>query len=237
LITRKDIDKLIQERSVIVFDEPQVEANSRNWQSEINQAFSQLISTFRNQRLVVFFATPYLEMLDKQSRILFTGEFLVEGFNENTKITTVKPRFLEYNKNKGDFFRKRLIVKYKSTEKEVLTTTKINRWHVPIASKNIIDIYEQKKKKFSDDLNIRLLNQIELSEKQAEGKNKSDEFNKVRELYDKYGEDYEKIIEIIPYLSPFAIEKYIYFIKKSRKLVIERKVPENQQKMIKKSLI
>ncbi|GAI81262.1 unnamed protein product, partial [marine sediment metagenome] len=88
LITSKDLEKKVSFGSVILFDEPQVEGNARNWQSEMNKALSQLISTFRNQRLIILFATPYLEFIDKQSRILFHGEFKVLGYDRNTQITS-----------------------------------------------------------------------------------------------------------------------------------------------------
>ena len=223
LITAKDVDKKIQFGSIIMFDEPQVEANARNFQSDMNQAFSQLISTFRNQRLVVLFATPRLNMLDKQSRVLFHGEFKVRGFDKNTKITHVEPRFLEYAE-KEYFLHKRLIIQQAVAGKKKMNITKLQDWHLPIASTQTINIYEYKKKAFSDELNIRLLNNIELQEKQAEGKNKSEEFDKVRELFDRLGENYEEILKEMPHLSPFAIEKYVYFIKKSRKMVNSRRV-------------
>jgi GTPase SAR1 family protein len=226
LITSKTLEKSIQFGTIILFDEPQVEANARAWQSDINQAFQQLISTFRNQRLIVLFATPFLEMLDKQSRLLFLGEFKVEGYDRNTKITTVKPRFLEYNKKIGDFYRKRLIIEYAVKDKSVHNITKLNFWHVPMASKEIVDVYEEKKKKFTDDLNLKLLNQIELAEKQAEGKNKSEELFKVQELMDKYGENYIKILQEMPHLSPFTVEKYVQFIKKSKK---HEKIQNNEE--------
>ena len=227
LVTSKDLNKKIRFGSVIVFDEPQVENNARNWQSDMNQAFSQLISTFRNQRLVVFFATPYLEMIDKQSRLLFHSSIQVLGFDKNTGITKVKPRFLEYNKKINDFYKKRLIIQYKSNDKSAMNITRLNFWHVPRASDETIKIYEDKKMKFTHDLNIKLLNQIELAEKQAEGKNKSDELFKVKELFDKFGENYVKILEEMPHLNPFTIEKYIQFIKKSRKTQeLEVQVPK-----------
>jgi len=218
LITAPEKERKIGFGSVIVFDEPQVEGNSRSWQSDINKAMGQLISTFRNQRLVMFFALPFLDMLDKQTRIIFQGEFKCEGFDKNTKIATIKPRFLEFSKNKGDFYRKMLIVQFKQRGKKVFTTTKLNKWHIPLASKEIICIYEAKKKRFTDDLNKRLLAQIELSEQQAEGKNKSNELFRVGELYDEYGEDYYKILEHLPHLSPFTVEKYLQFIKKTKKM-------------------
>ena len=234
LITAPENEKKIRFGSVIVFDEPQVEGNARSWQSEMNKALGQLISTFRNQRLVVFFATPFLEMIDKQTRILFHGEFKVEGYDKSTKITTMKPRFLEYNKFKNDFYRKRLIIHYKVEGKSRMDVTKLHHWHFPIASKDIIDIYEAKKKAFSDKLNKKLLNQIEISEKQAEGKDKSDELFKVGRLYDKYGEDYYAILEEMPHLSPFTLEKYLLFVKRTKKIRKKhqntKEKQENEQK-------
>ncbi len=217
LITAPEKDRKIKFGSIIVFDEPQAEANSRNWQSEMNKALSQLISTFRNQRLVVLFATPYLEMIDKQSRILFHGEFKVEGYDKNTGFTTIKPRFLEYNKHKGDFYRKRLIIHYKEKGKSKMSSTKLHLWKINKPSKNVVDIYEAKKKKFTDNLNKKLLNNIELNEKQSEGKNKGNEYFIVKDLYEKNGEDYELMLRTLPHLSPFTIEKYIMFVKKSKK--------------------
>lgn len=222
LITNKDVDNNIKFGSVIMFDEPQVEGNARNWQSEANQALSQLISTFRNQRLFVLFATPYLEFIDKQSRILFHGEFKVLGFNKGTGITKIKPRFLEYNRKIDDFYRKRLIIQYATHDKPVLTTKKLGFWHLERASKPTIDIYEDKKKKFTDELNKKLLDKIEMGEKQNESKNKAEEFNKIKELYLNYGEDYDKILQEMPNLTAFSIEKYIQFVKKSLKVRLTR---------------
>lgn len=216
LITEPEATRKIKVGSVVVFDEPQVEGNARNWQSDINQAMGQLISTFRNQRLVIFFALPFLEMFDKQSRILFHGEFKVEGYDMNTKITTIKPRFLEWNKVKGDFYRKMLIIQYKEQGKEAMNITKLNRWHIGLASKITIDSYEGKKKKFTDDLNKKLLHDIEMQEKRDAGTDKSAELFRVEELFDKYGEDYRSILTEMPHLTPYTLEKYIYYIKKSR---------------------
>jgi len=230
LITAPENERKIKFGSVIVFDEPQVEGNARTWQSDINKALSQLISTFRNQRLVIFFATPYLEMIDKQSRILFHGEFKVEGYDINTQITTIKPRFLEWNKRKGDFYRKRLIIQYKEKGKNVMTTRKLNRWHLTIASKQARDVYEEKKKKFTDELNKKLLNQIQMQRKKQEGTDKSHELFKVEELYNKYGENYKQILIEMPHLSPYTLERYLYYIRKSKKLVKSKKINKKEDK-------
>lgn len=227
LINSKEKEKLIVDGSVLLFDEPQVEANSRKWQSEINQAFAQLMSTFRNQRLVVFFALPYLSMLDKQSRTILQAEFKIEGFDVNTKMTHVKPRFLEWSEERKKFYIKRLIIQFKDKVKPVMNVTKLNNWHIPMASQELIDVYEARKKRFTDDLNKKLLEKIELDEKREGGKDKSEEFFKIKNLYEEYGENYEAILKEMPHLSAFVIEKYFQFIKKSKKLV---KSLENEAK-------
>lgn len=215
LITAADVDKKIKVGSVLLFDEPQVEGNARNWNSEMNQAFSQLISTFRNQRLVVFFATPYLSGLDKQSRILFHADFKILGFDRNNGITSIKPRFLEWNKDKEVFYSKRLLVSYPAKGKKVYEHVKLDTWSIPKASKITLDTYEGKKKKFTDDLNLKLLKKIEMSEKQTESVDKYAEILKVKELYLEFGDDYLKILEQMPRLTPFSLDHYLRFIKKS----------------------
>lgn len=236
LLTEPERIKKIKFGSVLVFDEPQIEGSAQSWQSEINQALSQLISTFRNQRLLIFFATPYKEMVAKSSRTLFHGDFLVEGYDLKTKLTKVKPRFLEWSPKKQDFYTKRLIIQYKVKGKPVRDIIKLDKWHVPIASKTTIDVYELKKKKFTDELNKKLLSQILMAEKQSEGKNKSDELIKVKQFYDKYGENYLKIIEHMPHLNPFTIEKYITFIKKSKKFEEKTQNTKEMHKNTKENL-
>ena len=217
LITSKDIDKKIRVGSIILFDEPQIETNSREWQSEANKAFNQLTSTFRNQRLIILFATPYLEFIDKQSRMLFHAEFEVQGYNINTKITTIKPRFLDWNKYRQQFMHKMLIVKYPMEGKNNLVRTKVNNWKLFVASKHITDVYERKKKEFTDKLNAKLLNNLLLKEKTIESKNKNEDFVKINELFNQYGEDYVKISSQMPHISPLTLEKYIQLIKRTLK--------------------
>jgi hypothetical protein len=222
LINSKEKRKLITEGSCLLFDEPQVEANSRKWQSEINLAFSQLISTFRNQRLVVFFAMPYLSMIDKQTRVIFQGEFLLEGFDVTTKMAHVKPRFLEWNEKSGKFYIKRLKIVYREPNKERMSTTKLHVWDVPMASKELLDVYETKKQKFTTELNKKLLAKLELDEKKESGKDKSEEFFKIKSLYHKFGENYTKILKKMPHLSAYAVEKYLLFIRREEKKVKNR---------------
>lgn len=218
LIVNRDRDKTTMDGSIILFDEPQVEANARNWQSEVNKALNTLVSTFRNQRLIVLFALPNLDMIDKQSRILFHAEFKILGYDKNTKITSINPLFLEWSSYKEDFYRHRLIVNYKVLDKKAFRSYKLGLWSIPVASPEIVKIYEEKKKIFSDNLNRTLLNSIELKEKEVTGKNKNTDLMKIKELYEKYGRDYLKISNEMPHMNPLTIQRYIQLIISSSKV-------------------
>lgn len=220
LIHNKDLHKKIKFGSTIMIDELQVEANSRTWQSESNLLLNRLTSTFRNQRLTVFFCTPYIEMIDKQSRILFHAEFRMLGFNKNTGKTKIKPRFLEWSSAKDDFYRHRLEVSHPIDGKKRNASYLLDIWEIDKPSDQWIETYEAKKKAFSDKLNAELYKMLNKDPNNVEKKEKVDvntNFDKVQELYKKYGEDYLKIREEMPYLSTFTIEKYIIHMKKSEK--------------------
>jgi hypothetical protein len=217
LINNKNKLKTIQTGTALLFEEPQVEANSRNWRDESNKMLSTLVSTFRNQRLVIFFTVPYLEFIDKQSRILFHAEFKALGFDKNTGITTIKPRFIEYNKKKDDFYRKMLIIKYAVEGKTYYGSQKLNKWHLNRPSDELTTAYETFKKQYTEALNKKMLGDMIKEEKREEYKDKYQELMRVKELYEKYGENYIKILQNMPQLAPFTLEKYIKFIKKSKK--------------------
>ena len=204
--------------------EPQVEANATSWQSEMNQALRQLISTFRNQRLAVFFATPFLSMIDKQSRMLFHGDFKVEGFDRTTKLTTIKPRFIEYVKEMDKFYRKRLIVQTAVAGKKVHEFEKLGIWKVPKASDALLDVYEAKKKQFTDNLNKKLLNTILLNEKQNDSKNKNEEFMQILKMYETIGENYIEMSLAFPHLNIQTLKNLIWIIKKSKNKVQARRI-------------
>jgi hypothetical protein len=118
------------------------------------------------------------------------------GYDKETKITKIKPRFLEYNRKMDDFYRKRLIIEYATHHKTAMSKTKLHFWHLPKASDETINVYEAKKLSFTNELNRKLLDKIELSNKTAESKNKSEELVKVKELYDQFGNDVIKICDL-----------------------------------------
>lgn len=217
LLNAKNVNEILKPCSIIIFEELQVSANSRDWQGQSNKGLNRLVSTFRNKRLIVLFTTPILRFIDNQTRELFHGEFEVINHDKNLKTSLIRPRFLTPKPFVNDFYRARMIIQYADREKEKHQVKYLSTWTLPKASDYIIDAYEAKKKAFNDKLNADELKKIELQEKQALGRNKSDDLVKVKDLYDKYGEDYLKISQEMPHISPLSLEKLVLLIKRTIK--------------------
>lgn len=220
LINDREFKHDIENGSPLVFEEPQMEANSRNWQSESNKMLASLISVFREQRLIVFFTCPFLEFIDKQSRILFHAKFEVQSFDKQTELTVVKPRFLEfqpYCPNPDGFYKRRLINHYAIEGKRKYGVEKVGYIHVKAASKPIIDDYMAIKAENSKRYYATLLKQCEDMEKKKVKKDPQADYQKIKELYEKYGENYNILIANLPHISPRTIERHLVYVKKSLK--------------------
>lgn len=208
----------IKTGSILVFDESQIDVNARAWQSEANRIMSSLISTFRNQRLVVLFPTPYLEFLDRQTRILFHAKFEMLGYDKTTNTSKIKPLFLtDFNPRRDEFYRKRLLVRFRERGKDVMSKYHIREWEIPKPSKEWIEIYENKKQRFTDELNRALLirSNKEGRTKEELKEEKAKRNKQIIQAYHDYGENYVKLSQMFPDLSLPSLKEYIYLIKKS----------------------
>lgn len=227
LINNPNLNEILPTGSFILFDEPQVSVNARAWQSEANQILSTLTSTFRNMRLVIFFATPYLEFIDKQSRILFHAEINVKGFDKTTLYTNCEPRLLEWNGRKGEFYKKRLIIRYPEAHKEVYSWYYLQNWEVHRPSKEWILVYEDIKQRFTKRLNRELQQQFEYTQSQA---NKGRDLVKLMDLWEEHGYNLRKFSEELPHLSPYALERLVAMVKKQKKAEQQAKKEKEKQK-------
>lgn len=205
----------------LVFDESQIDINARAWQSQANQIMSSLISTFRNKRLVVFFPTPKLEFLDRQTRLLFHAQFEIQGFDKNTGMTKINPRFLtDFNTKKDEFYKKRLIVEYRNPDKQVYSKYYVQNWEIPKPSKEAITIYEGKKKFFTDKLNAELLERIKKQNNKANNNGKeivNQDFIKFTQLFKEHGEDYLLFTNELPHVGTYTLEKWAKMLKRKNK--------------------
>ncbi len=167
----RDLLKLInsgklKKGSVIVWDECSVDAGNRDWQSAVNKLINHLFTTFRRENLIIFFTTPYSDFVDSSLRKLFHAEFLVAGIDQKKGTCRIKPEHIQYNARIQKYYHKRLM---RINPKSKLLS-KISFWQVPKPSKELSDLYEAKKKKFTHELNKELLIKLNAIEEKQKPK-------------------------------------------------------------------
>ncbi len=172
VFTLKDLMDLINDVKLkrgtkIVWDEPQVSISARDFQSKANKVINYLLTTFRHKNFSLFFCTPFESLLDKSSRKLFHARFETMSINKNKRTCRLKPRYIEYSDHKAEAYRKQLIVLYKLNGK--YKSNKLSYWDVPAPSKEMVEQYEDKKLKFTTNLNKNILQSLEQYDKS--GKN------------------------------------------------------------------
>ena len=180
IFSLKDLMSLInsgklKKGSCIIFDEPQVTISNRSFQSLANKVFNHLLTTFRHRNLTLFFCTPYEDLLDKTARKLFHAKFTTIKINKNTQTVKVKPVCTEYNAHYEKFYEKFLRVAYKRKEGGKYAVRKLKKWDVRKPSKEIIEVYEKKKRAFTDQLNEKIERQLIDFEKKELGLDKRKE--------------------------------------------------------------
>lgn len=184
----------LKKGSIIIFDEPQVTINSRDFMSQANKIFNYLLSTFRHRNFTLFFCTPYEDLLDKSARKMFHAKFQMKGINKNTKMARVQPKIIEYNSSISKFYEKYLRILYRANHKSKYSTLKLKIWSVPMPSNDLIKLYEEKKFAFTQKLNEEIEDKLieweekrkpknpnKLTEKQATVMQLMNEFDKSRE--------------------------------------------------------
>ena len=151
--------KTLKKGSKIVFDEPQVSISARDFQSEANKVFNYLLTTFRHRNLTLFFCTPFETLLDKNTRRLFHARFETKSIDKKNNLCVLKPRFIEHNEDKGKEYRKRILIQSKDGY-GTHTQVRYDDWKVPKPSKELIEVYEKKKREFTDRLNKNIYERL-----------------------------------------------------------------------------
>lgn len=145
--------------SKIVFDEPQASIGARDFMSEANKVFNLLATTFRSKNYTLFFCSPFESLLDKSTRKLFHAVFETESINFKNRTCRIKPRFIEYSSVQDNkVYRKRLIIELRKNK--ITEYFPVDYWDIPEPSKEMIELYEAKKNKFTDNLNKKLYNRL-----------------------------------------------------------------------------
>jgi len=145
----------LKKGSKIIFDEPQVSISARDFQQEANKIFNYLLSTFRHKNFTLFFCTPFESLLDKNTRKLFHARFETMSIDRKKQTCRLKPRYIEYSDYKAEPYRKQMIISFKN-EGEKRKSRKIFYWDVKRPSKELEDLYEEKKLDFTTKLNLKI---------------------------------------------------------------------------------
>jgi hypothetical protein len=140
------------------FDEVEVGANRREWQSKTNRFLNYLLATFRHQNIIVLFTTPYEDYLDSAALKLFHAKFECEGWSKKTKKSTLRPKIYQYNAQKRRMYEHSL---------HVITPSGVQKmtiWKVNCPPPEITIPYEEIKTKFTTNLNRKMTQELEAME-------------------------------------------------------------------------
>lgn len=140
--------------SCILFEEAGVAMSNRNWYSSLNKMLNYLMQTFRHRNIVLIFTSPYMDFIDAGTRKLIHAELMTDGIDYDKKTCRLKPMLIQYNSRYNKYYYKYL----KMITSEGLV--KIKRWSVGLATPELINAYEVKKRQFTDRLNEDILKQL-----------------------------------------------------------------------------
>lgn len=170
------------EGTCFVWDEFQIGAGNREWQSLANKLLNQLLSTFRHKRYILLITCPYADFLDSHARKLLHCEMEITGIDYNESKTKVKPMLLQYNSRMKKWYYKYLRV---ATGKGAAP---VRLWRVGKAPQWLIEEYELKKTSFTSKLNKSIEEQLDKLEQKALPKTKemTDKQKQVVELMSQY---------------------------------------------------
>lgn len=151
--------------TTFVWDEFQIDAGNRNWQSLTNKMLNSLLSTFRHKNFILLINSPYSDFIDSQSKKLLHAEWEVTGIDFATEKTNLKPMVIQYNSRRRQFYYKYLRV---HTARGVCP---VKKWKIQKPTKQLIEEYEQKKTEFTTNLNKQIEAQLVQQEVKIVNKN------------------------------------------------------------------
>jgi len=152
-------DPKLKKKTVWVWDEAGIDAGSQEHATVKNKVIGWLTQTFRNLQQVVFFTLPSQSMLTYQVRKLLHYYLEAEQINAKKKYCVVKPLEIQYNTRMDKIYYHNVIY---TTNRGML---EIDRMAVPLAPKSMLDIYEEKKSQFTQDLNQQIQAMLEKVER------------------------------------------------------------------------
>lgn len=176
----KILNTNLKKGEIIIFEEAGANFGSLDFQGRLSKMFNYILQTFRSKNVAVFFNLPYLTMMNKSARMLIHVHFQTCGIDFEHKISKSKAFFRQVNQSSGKIYDKYLRIRHLGK----IRTIKMFNYGLP--SQRLINIYENKKKKFVSDI----INDFTRESEQIEQKRvkKMDKWTKLtdiqRETYD-----------------------------------------------------
>jgi len=140
---------------VIIFDEIQVSISKREWQSKINKLFNYITSTFRHQNIIVFLNSPFSDFVDSNTMKLLHSRIETKGWNKKDGKSAARFKLLDYNERIPKMYEGSV---YMIRGKEVIKLD--GMWTMNKPSDKVIEVYERRKKEFTQRLNRQITEEI-----------------------------------------------------------------------------
>jgi len=150
--------------SVVVWDEAGAGGiATRDWYKTANKMINYVLQTFRHKNLVVIFTTPSLGFIDSQARVLFHALIIPRTIDYSRQQTIVRYNVVQHNPKLGKTYFKNIRTRING-KKAVVKTMRINK-----PTETLIKAYEEKKTRFTAELNRETAESIRLGFRKRDG--------------------------------------------------------------------
>ena len=150
---------------VLVFEEAGVNISSKDWQSKANKNINFVLQTCRHRNFSIIFTLPIYKFLDSSTRALIHTAFVTKRIDYTRNVSFCRVYNLKTNALKDSEPQPRLP---KFWINNVLVSMKTLACKLP--SDEIVTIYEDRKKEFTDKLNKQIEKEITFENTEKEKK-------------------------------------------------------------------
>lgn len=215
----------LQKGDGIVLDEVGISLSAKEWQSVSNKLINQVLQTFRHLNLIVFFNTPSFNFIDASSRRLFHSIWQTMNINFKTNRCEIKPMLLQTNPTTGKVY-----FKYLRVDTKEYGLLPVTRLYLDLPSAELLKLYNEKKAKFTKELNERVYKELQQLENKSQNKKPLTEYQ--QQIYDmiKEGKKIKEIAKIFG-VTDKAITGSLGLIRK--KVVVPTLFTGNRRKTFK----
>lgn len=140
------VKKNLPKGSFIIWDEVGIGINSRTFYEQENLNISYVTQTFRFKNNCVLYTVPAFHYIDKQVRQLFHSYFELNSIDYSNKTSTAKYFDILYDSREGN-----VMYPQPRSIDEFGVKERITKIEMPIAPKELLDAYEEKKKAFMEE--------------------------------------------------------------------------------------